>query len=49
MNRLEGFFHTQTFRKPADAGPSFSETLSSCSTFSRPLLTDCISSAKDFS
>lgn len=38
-----------TFWKPADTGPSFCAAVSSSSTFSRPLLTACISSAKFFS
>lgn len=37
-----------TFRKPEDTAPSFSAAASSCSTFSRPLWTACISSARVF-
>lgn len=37
-----------TLQKASDTGPSFSEAVNSCTTFSRPLLMACISSAKYF-
>lgn len=37
-----------TLRKPTEIAPSFSDAASSCSTFSRPLFTACISSATSF-
>ena len=38
----------QTLRKTSDTGPSFSDAVSSCLTFSSPLIIACISSANDF-
>lgn len=37
-----------TLQKASDTGPSFSEAVNSCTTFSRPLLMACISSARYF-
>lgn len=37
-----------TLQKYSDIGPSFSEAVNSCTTFSSPLLIACISSAKYF-
>uniref|UniRef100_A0A0A9DSK4 Uncharacterized protein n=1 Tax=Arundo donax TaxID=35708 RepID=A0A0A9DSK4_ARUDO len=39
----------KVLQKTSDTGPSFSEAVSSCSTFSSPFTTACCSSANAFS